>query len=361
MEQRILRRTAGPLALLAAALSLSACGTAPAPDMASVSGTAIYRERIALPPAAVFEARIEDVSRADAAATVIASSRLEPAGNPPFRFTIHYAPTSIRPQGRYVIRTRVVLGEELMFTSDTATPLPPAGADLPGEILMVRAQPAVAPAAPAATARPGELRGMYSYMADAGLFTDCASGERLPVVQEGDNAALEAAYSAARSGPAEPLLATVVGRIETRAPMEGPPRPMLIVEQFISVAPGQCGNRSTATLENTYWKLVQVGGQPVTLAENQREPYFVLHSADHRVAGYAGCNRMTGGYALDGGRLSFTQMAGTMMACAQGMDVEQAFHQALTRVAGWRIDGEALELTDAAGGTLAMFESRYLR
>lgn len=361
MELQILRCTAGMLTALAAALSLSACSTASAPGMASVSGTATYRERIALPPDASFEARIEDVSRADTAATVIASTRIESPGNPPFRFTIDYDPGKLAPQGRYAVRARVLLGDQLMFTSDTYTPLPPAGTDLPGEILMVRARPAAAPAAPAAAARPAELRGMYSYMADAGLFTDCASGERLPVVQEGDNAALEAAYSAARGGPAEPLLATVVGRIETRAPMEGPPRPMLVVEQFISVAPGSCASRSTATLENTYWKLVQVGGQPVTLAENQREPYFVLHAADHRVAGYAGCNRMTGGYALDGGRLSFTQMAGTMMACAQGMDVEQAFHAALTRVAGWRIDGEALELTDAAGGTLAMFESRYLR
>src|SRR3990172_1248087 len=37
----------------------------------AVTGTASYRERIALPPDAVFEATLEDVSRADAPAEVI--------------------------------------------------------------------------------------------------------------------------------------------------------------------------------------------------------------------------------------------------------------------------------------------------
>jgi uncharacterized lipoprotein YbaY len=31
----------------------------------SIQGTATYRERMAMPPAAVFEAALEDVSRAD--------------------------------------------------------------------------------------------------------------------------------------------------------------------------------------------------------------------------------------------------------------------------------------------------------
>ena len=34
-----------------------------------IKGTATYRERMALPPGAMFEATIEDVSRADAAAS----------------------------------------------------------------------------------------------------------------------------------------------------------------------------------------------------------------------------------------------------------------------------------------------------
>jgi heat shock protein HslJ len=49
-----------------------------------------------------------------------------------------------------------------------------------------------------------------------------------------------------------------------------------------------------------------------------------------------------------------------MMACQQGMDLEQAFYAALPRVATWRIDGETLELFEAGGASVAEFESRYM-
>jgi Heat shock protein len=117
---------------------------------------------------------------------------------------------------------------------------------------------------------------------------------------------------------------------------------------------------STATLENTYWKLLRLGSTTVTVADNQREPHFVLHPSDKRVIGSGGCNRLTGSYQLESNKLTFSQMAGTMMACPSGMEHEQAFHDALRRAATWRIDGEKLELSDASGTVIAQFESRYL-
>ena len=54
----------------------------------TVSGTASYRERMALPPEAVFEATLEDVSKADAPVEVIGQVRIEAPGNPSIRFTI---------------------------------------------------------------------------------------------------------------------------------------------------------------------------------------------------------------------------------------------------------------------------------
>lgn len=231
---------------------------------AQVSGVATYRERIALPPDAVFEALLEDTSRADAAARVIAQTRLAPAGLPPFEFTIHYDPAELPQPGSYAIRARVTHADRLLFTTDQHYPLPQDGQSL--ELLLVQARGA----SPA-----------------AGV--------------------------------------------------------------------------STASLENTYWKLMRVGDEAVTVAAEQREPHFVLHSAERRVAGYGGCNRMTGSYTLSGEQLSFSQMAGTMMACADGMQHERAFHDALAKTARWRIEGERLELIDSAGVTIAEFESRYLR
>lgn len=54
-----------------------------APVAAQVKGTATYRERIALTPDAVFEAMLEDVSRADAPAVVIGSVRIGKPGQVP--------------------------------------------------------------------------------------------------------------------------------------------------------------------------------------------------------------------------------------------------------------------------------------
>jgi heat shock protein HslJ len=54
-------------------------------------------------------------------------------------------------------------------------------------------------------------------------------------------------------------------------------------------------------------------------------------------------------------------MAGTMMACAQGMDTEKAFLEALRQVERWKIAGQHLELFDAAGKQVARFEARHMK
>jgi copper homeostasis protein (lipoprotein) len=204
---------------------------------------------------------------------------------------------------------------------------------------------------------------MYSYMADAGWFVDCLSGARLPVAQEGDNAALERAYSSGKSMDGAPMLATVEGRVEDRLPMEGSEqRPTLIVDKFISVeAQGCSGPSSTAQLENTYWKLMTLGSDNVATPEGAREIQFVLHSEGHRVAGFSGCNSMMGAYTLEQDKIVFTQMGGTRMFCQNTMDIETRFHQMFSQVATWKISGESLALIDAGGQTLATFESRYMK
>ena len=249
---------------LSLGLLAGSCMSNAAPSEATLSGTATYRERIALPAGAVFEATLEDVTRADAPAEVIGRTRMDSPGNPPFKFTIPYDPTRIDQSHRYTVRAKVTHGDQLMFTTDTQYPVLSAGQPSHVDLLM-----------------------------------------RMPP------------------------------RTEPTA--------------------------STATLEDTYWKLVRLGGTAVTVADGQREPHFVLQPGERRVAGSGGCNRMMGSYALDGDKLTFGQMAGTMMACPEGMDVEGAFHAALGKVATWRIDGETLELFDAGGASVAEFESRYMK
>ncbi|MFN8520288.1 MAG: YbaY family lipoprotein [Chloroflexota bacterium] len=124
----------------------------------TVTGSAMYRERIALPPGAAMEVLLEDVSRADAPAEVIASQRSEPV-SPPFRFALEVDPARIDPAHAYAVRVRVVVDGELWFLSDTSNPVLTRGAGDAVEIRlrMVRGQASVTPgpAAPAPEPAPG--------------------------------------------------------------------------------------------------------------------------------------------------------------------------------------------------------------
>ena len=100
------------------------------------------------------------------------------------------------------------------------------------------------------------------------------------------------------------------------------------------------------SLTGTYWKLVEVDGAPVQVAEQMREPHLVL---DGRLAGSGGVNRLMGGYTLAGGSLTFSQFATTMMAGPpEAMRQEQAILSALGRVRGFDVAGDRLTLFDEA-------------
>ena len=64
------------------------------------------------------------------------------------------------------------------------------------------------------------------------------------------------------------------------------------------------------------------------------------------ISGSSGCNRFNGSYQVDGDRLSFGQMLSTMMACVEGMELEQQILQSLARVKSFRVDGNQLMLLD---------------
>jgi copper homeostasis protein (lipoprotein) len=132
----IIRSLAHRLATLAlAAVAWAAC---PPVWAGTLEGTAAYRERIALPPDAIFEAVLEDISRADAPAEVLGRAKIDPAGQPPFRFEIAYDDAAVKPRRRYVVRATVRHQGRLLFTTDRAYPVL-AGGDAPLRLLLVSA------------------------------------------------------------------------------------------------------------------------------------------------------------------------------------------------------------------------------
>jgi uncharacterized lipoprotein YbaY len=74
-----------------------------------ITGRALYRERIVLPPNAVFEAVVEDISLADLKAWEIARTRIVDPGNPPIDFAIVYDPESIKANRTYAVKGRILV------------------------------------------------------------------------------------------------------------------------------------------------------------------------------------------------------------------------------------------------------------
>ncbi|MDY7115532.1 META domain-containing protein [Halomonas sp. SSL-5] len=121
------------------------------------------------------------------------------------------------------------------------------------------------------------------------------------------------------------------------------------------------GDTANEPLENTYWKLVTVGEHQAVTIDEAREAHLVLHAEDARLAGSTGCNRMMGDYERDGDRLTFDQVATTMMACpGEVMELEREFLDALGEIASWQVEAENLTLLDDEGEARARFEAVHL-
>ncbi len=487
---------------------------------AQVRGTASFRERVKLPPSAVFEATLEDASRAGDPGSVIGRTRVAGPGSAPIRFVIDYDESRIEPRHVYLVRARVIVGSRQRFVADPGdrvltwghgrhaslmlqrsnAPVTPetgdvASNDMPsrdiarretarsesarddasrsevshGEVsrdesarggvgssggaaiftgnlpcadcTAVRHQLELFPngsyflrraylgkgrdayvdeigrwtlsrdgstltlkgtsdttrriaigkpdtlqvlgssGKPVASSRSNtlaltnraapieprlEMRGMYTYMADAGRFIECSTRQSWPVAQEGDNATLESAYSRARRRDAEGALVRVVGRVAMRPRMDGSGRERtLVVERFVDIRAGErCGASSggmtTAALENTYWKLTSLNARAVTVPVGEQEPYLMLNAGTGRMSGWSGCSGLWGRYRANNQGLTFTTLMSMRTTCASGApgaELERRYLAALRRVSRAKITRQRLELFDARGKVLAQFDA----
>jgi putative lipoprotein len=108
-----------------AALGALACAAGAVPPVptptgaAMVTGNVTYRERIALPPGATVTVRLQDVSRADAPAEVLAEQVIVPTTQVPIPFALQYDPARIDARHRYSVGARIEVDGKLWFVSDT--------------------------------------------------------------------------------------------------------------------------------------------------------------------------------------------------------------------------------------------------
>jgi len=89
-----------------------------------VTGTVTYLQRIALPPNAVIQVQLADVSRADAPANIIAEQTINLGQRQvPVPFSLTVDPAKIDSKHTYSVSAKVTVGVELRFISDQSYPV----------------------------------------------------------------------------------------------------------------------------------------------------------------------------------------------------------------------------------------------
>lgn len=86
-------------------------------EIQDLHGSVGYRERIGLPPEAVIEVTLEDVSKMDVASIVLARQTLRPEGRIPAEFRLAYDDRMVQENGRYSVRAVIRVGEEVQWRS----------------------------------------------------------------------------------------------------------------------------------------------------------------------------------------------------------------------------------------------------
>ena len=138
-------------------LLLASCSTTANEEPVSLSGnlpgkligTVSYRERVALPPDAVVEVVLLDVSRMDVAATIITEQTIKPSGQVPIEFELVYDTGAIDPRMQYAVRATIKRRENYLFVTDRSYPVLTRGNSDRVDLVLVRSGGAEAPVADA--------------------------------------------------------------------------------------------------------------------------------------------------------------------------------------------------------------------
>jgi len=201
---------------------------------------------------------------------------------------------------------------------------------------------------------PVQMRGLYTLKGDSGFLTECRSGVRFPVSMEKENGALEHSYNVTPHGQGEPLLVSIEGSLVKRSGKEE-----VVVDRFVQIIPEQgCnGERNDTGLFNTTWRLIELDGKPITLAEGQQNPFVMLEVEGNRMHGFSGCNRFFGTYLVKGEIFVFNKMAATRMVCLKGTALENGFLKAMSNTEAYRIRNGTLELRDRDEHILARLKA----
>jgi uncharacterized lipoprotein YbaY/membrane-bound inhibitor of C-type lysozyme len=117
-------------------------GTSPANSAGSVTGTVTYLQRMALPPTAMIQVQLLDVSRADAPSKVVAEDKITLGDRQvPVPFELKFDPAAIDPKQLYSVSAKILVDGQMRFMSDQAHPVLTRGNPSKVEIVVKQTNP----------------------------------------------------------------------------------------------------------------------------------------------------------------------------------------------------------------------------
>lgn len=125
---------------------LGGCANRPPPPDAVITGVALARERVLLPPDVVFEATLLDVTNPELPPVVLGRQRRESAGNPPYAVRIPYPAVRFVPKGKYEVHAVVTLDRRVKLSTEKRYSVPQDAAFRHVNVWLERAQPQAATA-----------------------------------------------------------------------------------------------------------------------------------------------------------------------------------------------------------------------
>ena len=128
----------------------------------------------------------------------------------------------------------------------------------------------------------------------------------------------------------------------------------------LSLSLMSCGGIKKAALTDIdgEWNITEIDGARLK-PTGSRAPFIGFDTKEGRIYGYSGCNRIMSAIDKKTGKMSFGNMASTMMACPD-METESKVQGALVKVKSFRKAGESkVELCDDTGSPVVTLEKRF--
>jgi heat shock protein HslJ len=136
---------------------------------------------------------------------------------------------------------------------------------------------------------------------------------------------------------------------------------VFVITSSCSSSKPATGSAPDKAIADIYWRLTELNGKPIVAGPDKKEVYIRLKKEGNLLQGFAGCNGFGGQYNIeDGGKISFTNIMGTMMACDRTKD-ENKLYEALRECDNYIHLGKKLILNKGKKAPLARFEADYAK